>query len=108
MDPGELDKKIALVRLVEGGRDGAGAPVTTRDVIARPWAKVVYPGGREFLEGDGEVTTRRVVFRIYARRDIDTDLIIEFRGVDHDIQDIRPFDDVTEIHAVSKAPSVAP
>jgi len=103
VDPGEFDKRVALVRLVEGGRDGAGAPVATRDVIANVWAKVSYPGGREFLSGDGEVTSRRVVFRIYARDDIDTGTVIAFGGVDHDVQDLRPFDDVTEIHAVSKA-----
>ena len=103
MDPGEFDKRIALVRLVEGGRDAAGAPVAIRDLVANAWAKVTYPGGREFLSGDGEVTSRRVVFRIYARNDIDTGVVVEFGGVDHDIQDLRPFNDVTEIHTVAKA-----
>lgn len=108
MDPGEFDKRIALVRLVEIGRDGAGAPITQRQLIANVWAKVQYPGGREFLSGDGEVTSRRVVFRIYARGDVDTDTVIAFKGVDHDVQDIRPFDDVTEIHTVAKADKVQP
>lgn len=108
MDPGEFDKLIALVRLDQSGRDRAGAPITTRGLVAKVWAKVTYPGGREFLAGDGEVTSRRVVFRIYARADIDTDLVIAFKGVDHDIQDLRPFDDVTEIHTVSRAPKIAP
>lgn len=108
MDPGEFDKRVALVRLVEGGRDGAGAPVTQRQLIANVWAKVQYAGGREFLSGDGEVTSRRVVFRVYARDDIDTETVIAFKGQDHDVQDIRPFDDVTEIHTVVKAPPPQP
>lgn len=107
MDPGEFDKRVQLVRLDKTGRDKAGAPVVQRIEIARPWAKVVYPGGKEFLQGDGEVTERRVVFRIYARDDVTTETIIVLGEVDHDIQDIRPFDDVIELHTVSKAP-VAP
>ena len=108
MDPGEFDKRIALVRLVEGGRDGAGAPVTARQLIAEVYAKVQYPGGREFLSGDGEVTSRRVVCRSYARRDVDPGVVIAFGGQDHDVQDIRPFDDVTEIHTVVQAAKAQP
>lgn len=104
MDPGRLNKRVELVRKVQSGRDGAGAPITAREIIARPWAAVSYPAGREFLAGDGEVTERRVMFRLWSRNDIDTDVIISFGGVDHDIQNIRPFDDVIELHTVSKAP----
>lgn len=108
MDPGEFDKRIALVRLVETGRDGAGAPIVQRQTIATVYAKVQYPGGREFLSGDGEVTSRRVIFRIYARNDVDTGVVVAFAGQDHDVQDIRPFDDVTEIHTVVPATKVQP
>lgn len=108
MDPGQLNRRVELVRLAQSGRDGAGAPINARQVFARPWAKVIYPGGREFLAGDGEVTERRVVFRIYARGDVDVGVVVVFNAVDHDIQDIRPFDDVMELHTVSKAPVTAP
>lgn len=107
MDPGELNKRIRLIRAVRTGRDGAGAPIVEPVELATVWAKVTYPGGREFLANEGEQTERRVVFRVYARADIDTSTVIEFGGASHDIQDIRPFDDITEIHAVVKAP-VAP
>lgn len=107
MDPGEFDKRITIIRLAETGRDAAGAPQTDRVEIGRPWAKATYPGGREFLQGDGEVKERRVVFRLYPLAGVDVGLIVSFGGVDHDIQDIRPFDDVIELHTVSKAP-VAP
>jgi len=102
MDPGELNTRVALIRLYPLGRDAAGAPVSEREVVAQPWAKLTYPGGREFLQSDGQVTERKVVIRIYARRDIDTDMIVVANGRDHDIKDIRPFDDVTEIHAVAR------
>lgn len=108
MDPGELDKRIELGRMEASGRDGAGAPIVEFVRFAHPWAKVVYPGGREFLSGDGEVTSRRVVFRIWARSDVDTSVVVRFQGVDHDVQDIRPFDDVTELHTVAQAPRAAP
>lgn len=103
MDPGELDTRIQLIRLDKTGRDAAGAPTTARVEVARPWAKVTYPGGREFLAADGQATERRVVIRIYARSDIDTDMIVVAKGQDYEIKDIRPFDDVTEIHAVGFA-----
>jgi head-tail adaptor len=107
MDPGEFDKRVAVVRDVKTGRDAAGAPTTARQEIARPWAKVIYPGGREFLAGDGEATERRVVFRMYPLAGVDVGTVVVFKDVDHDVQDIRPFDDVIELHTVSKAP-VAP
>ena len=107
MDPGEFDRRVRIVKLVPGGRDAAGAPQTNRQEVARPWAKATYPGGREFLQGEGEVTVRKVVFRIYPLAGVDVGQVVEHDGMDHDIQDIRPFDDVLELHTVGKAP-VAP
>lgn len=103
MDPGEFDKRIVLVRLDRTGRDAAGAPVEQRVEVARLWAKVTYPGGKEFLANDGTDTQRRAVFRFYSRP-VDVLMKIEIGGQQYDIQDIRPFDDVTEIHAVAKQP----
>lgn len=107
MDPGEFDKRIRIVALVGGARDAAGAPQRARQEVARPWAKATYPGGREFLQSEGEVTVRKVVFRIYPIAGVDVGQVVEHDGLDHDIQDIRPFDDVLELHTVGKAP-VAP
>ncbi len=105
MDPGELDKRVSLMRMVETGRDGAGAPIVAPIEFASVWAKVVYPGGREFLASDGQTTERKVVFRIWARRDIDTETVVALGCDHHDVQDIRPFDDVTELHTVTRAPA---
>ena len=103
MDPGELDKRVLLLRLAETGRDGAGAPITEEVEIARPWAKVIEQGGREFFAADGLQTEKRVVFRVWARDDLDTlTVFVRYRGVHHDIKDLRPFDDVTEIHTVAR------
>ncbi|RZJ06111.1 MAG: head-tail adaptor protein [Brevundimonas sp.] len=104
MDPGEFDKRIRIVKLGPGARDAAGAPLSARVLVGRPWAKVAYPGGREFLQGDGEVKVRKVVFRIYPLAGVDIGQVVEFDGLDHDIQDLRPFDDVVELHTVGKAP----
>lgn len=103
MDPGEFDKRIALIRFEDTGRDGAGAPVEQPVVFARPWAKVTYPGGKEFLANDGTDTQRRAVFRFYARP-VDVSMKIEIGGLQYDIQDVRPFDDIVEVHAVTKTP----
>lgn len=108
MDPGEFDTRIRFVRLDQTGRDAAGAPVVARVEIAKPWAKVIYAGGREFLAGDGEQTERRVVFRTYPVPGADTEALIELNDVDHEIKDIRPFDDVHEFHTVSRAPNRQP
>lgn len=108
MDPGEFNTRIQLVRLDKTGRDAAGAKIVQRVEVARPWAKLTYPGGREFLSADGQATERKVVIRIYTRDDVDTDTLAVIGGLDHDIKDIRPFDDVMELHAVAKAPDLAP
>lgn len=98
MDPGELDKRISIMVSTKIARDAAGAPVMGLTEIARPWAKVIQEGGREFLANDATRTEKRVVFRIWARSDFDASAVIRYKQVDHDIKDIRPFDDVTEIH----------
>lgn len=103
MDPGELNNLVTLVGFYDGGRDGAGAPTKVRNPYADVWAKVTYAGGREFLANNGEATTRKAVFRIWARDDVDVGLMIHHRGIDWDIQDVRPFNDVLEIHAVAPA-----
>lgn len=102
MDPGEFNTRVSLVQDVHLGRDAAGAPIIERREVARPWAKLTYPGGREFLQADGTTTERKVVIRMYARRDVDTDTTIIAAGSTWDIKDVRPFDDVIEIHAVAQ------
>mgnify|MGYP001072600960 CR=1 FL=1 len=107
MDPGEFDKRIEIVRPVQTGRDAAGAPIVGHAIVAQPWAKVSYPGGKEFLANSGTDAIRRAVFRVYPR-DVDVAMKIRFAGVEWDIQDIRPLDDVVELHAVAPALTPAP
>lgn len=107
MDPGEFDTLVRIVRPTKSGRDGAGEPIVADVPIADAWAKLTYPGGREFLTGQGEVTSQRVVFRVYRDDRIDTRAKVIANGNRHDIQDVRPFDDVMELHAVARAPVAA-
>lgn len=102
MDPGELDKIIEIAIPQRVGRDKAGAPITLPATIARPWAKVIQQGGREFIAGDGEQTVKRAVFRIWPRGDFDSTATVIYAGQVYEISDIRSFDDVTEIHGVTR------
>ncbi|MNR96425.1 Phage head-tail joining protein [compost metagenome] len=102
MDPGEFNVRVSLFQDVQMGRDAAGTPIIERREVARPWAKVTYPGGREFLANDGQTTEKKAVIRIYARKGIDTDTTILAAGVTWDVKDVRPFDDILEIHAVGQ------
>ena len=103
MDPGEFDKRVTLARDVVTGRDGAGAPVTARTGFATVWAKATHASGREFLANSGEQTERKVVFRMYPRPDMDTSVVVVMGFAAHDVQDIRTFDDVVELHTVARA-----
>jgi SPP1 family predicted phage head-tail adaptor len=102
VDPGEFNTRVDLIRDVETGRDAVGAPIIQRMVVARPWAKLTYPGGREFLLSDGKATERKAVIRMYARRDVDNDTTISADGAAWDVKDVRRFDDVIEVHAVAQ------
>lgn len=102
MNPGDFNVRVTLIQDVQVGRDAAGAPIIERHEVARPWAKIAYPGGREFLSNDGQSTERKAVIRIYPRKGVDTDTTIVAAGSTWDIKDIRPFDDVLEIHAVAQ------
>ncbi|MFN3836820.1 MAG: phage head closure protein [Brevundimonas sp.] len=102
MDPGEFNVRVTLIQDVQVGRDAAGAPIIERHEVAWPWAKITYPGGREFLQNDGQAVEKKALIRIYARKGVDTDTTIQAAGSTWDIKDIRPFDDVLEIHAVAQ------
>lgn len=102
MDPGEFNTRVSLVMDVQLGRDAAGAPIIERREVARPWAKLTYPGGREFLSQDGVSTEKKAVIRMYARRDVDQKTTIVAAGHTWDVKDVRPFDDVIEVHAVAQ------
>lgn len=102
MDPGEFNTRVSLVQDVQTGRDAAGAPIIERQVVARPWAKLTYAGGREFLSQDGVTTEQKAVIRMYARRGVDTSTTIVADGSTWDVKDVRPFDDVIEVHAVAQ------
>jgi len=105
MDPGEFDKRITVTTKVRSGRDAVGAPVEHSAPELQPWAKVVQGSGREFLSGEGESSERRVVFRLYRDDRVTTDSVVRYGDIDHDIQDIRAFDDVMELHTVARAKS---
>ena len=102
MDPGEFNVRVSLIQDVQMGRDAAGAPIIERREVARPWAKLAFPGGREFLSNNGLTTEKKVVIRMYARRDVDTATTIVAAGTTYDVKDVRPFDDVIEVHAVGQ------
>lgn len=102
MDPGALDTPVELVGFIANGRDAMGTPVQSEDWPRIVWAKVVYPGGREFFGADGQQTEKKVIFRIWRIDGIDTSIVIRLNGVDHDIQDVRPFADIIELHTVAR------
>lgn len=104
MDPGEFDTKVEIHGEIANGRDKAGAPIKTFGFISYAWAKVTYPGGREFFADDGENTERKVVFKLYRQRDFDRKSVIMLNEVAHDIRDIRPFSDTMELHTVARQP----
>lgn len=104
MDPGEFDTLVKIVRPTKTGRDAAGTPQFSDVTVSEPWAKVAYPGGKEFLQGQGEASEQRVVFRIYRDDRVDTGTVVIMNGNRHDVQDMRPFSDVMELHTVARPP----
>lgn len=87
MRAGTLHRRVTIQR-AELVDDGWGTVEEWSDLFSS-WAQVIQQGGREFFAMAGEVAVRRVVFRLRWRSGITVRDRVIYRGLAHDIEDVR-------------------
>ena len=95
MEIGKLDKKIQIIRLVEGGRDAEGFEIPpSEEIVRQPWAQVSQTSGSEQLKSGAAFLMDKKRFLIrYSNRPINEDMFIRYAGRDYDINLINTYGD---------------
>lgn len=80
MNPGDLNKRIAFVKEIDGG-DDEGYPIRKKEIVKRAWAMVkTIQGykGLEFVQANGTQNIRQTRFIIRYTKGIDESMLIDF------------------------------
>lgn len=93
VNPGNLDKKIQIIRLIPGGINSNGFPVPPAESIVRePWAQVTNTSGSEIIKANSEFSEAKKRFLIrYGAAEINTDMIVRYAGKDYDIEYVNQY-----------------
>lgn len=85
INAGQLNKRISLVKLVEGGTDSSGYPTEPIIKEFKVWAMVKSISAREFFEAKATQSEDIKRFIIRYRKDIDSDMDIVYKGETYEI-----------------------
>ena len=89
MNPGELDRRIALRKPVIT-RDAMGGEIRRHETAATVWARFIPLAARERFLAQGVHSEREGKFKIRFRTDVSEDWQIQFDGMDWEIVGFAP------------------
>lgn len=96
VNPGELDKKIQIIRKKEE-IDENGFPVLTERVVRSCFARYTVTSGNEIIKAGTEFSKAKARFLVrYSPIQVDTDMIVRYAGRDYNIEYINPYGDSRE------------
>ena len=98
IDPGDLNKRIQIIRKSDGETyDDEGLLVEEEEIIRECWAKVTNTSGTELIKAGSEVTEAKKRFLVrWTPVEINAAMIVRYAGDDHEIQYINPYGDSKE------------
>lgn len=97
VNPGELDKKIQIILLDQTAVNSNGIVQPAETLVRSCWAKVSNTSGCELQKANSEFSEAKKRFLVrYTDVDINTDMVIRYRGKDHDIEYVNPYGDNKE------------
>ena len=86
INAGKYNHKIKIVRVIKG-KDSAGFPVETQQVVLEPWANVKTTRGFTLIVNNSDFEKAFTNFTIrYPVTEINRDMLILFRGKTYEIQ----------------------
>ena len=99
--PGELDKKIKIVKCDHESRDSDGYPVYEYVTIRKCWARFTQQSGSETIKNGTEFTDAKCRFLVrYSRTEIDTSMCVQYNGKLYDIRYINGYGDSQEYQEI--------
>lgn len=97
VNPGELDKRIQIILNKNAGINANGFPQDSEKIVRTCWAKVTNTSGSEIIKANSEFSDAKKRFLIrYTDIEINTDMIVRYKGRDHDIKYVNPYEDNKE------------
>lgn len=96
VNPGELDKKIQIIRKKESP-DEDGFPVLTDEIVRTCWARYSNTSGNEIVKAGTEFASAKTRFLVrYSPTEINEDMFVRYKGKDYNIEYINPYGDNKE------------
>lgn len=96
INPGELDKKIQIIRKKEEINEN-GFPVLTDKVVRSCFARYTTTSGSEMIKAGTEFSKAKARFLIrYGQIPVDTDMIVRYAGRDYNIEYVNAYGDSRE------------
>lgn len=96
VNPGELNKKIQIIKKEEMQNEN-GFPVVTDKVVRTCFAKYSNTSGTEILKAGTEFSSAKARFLVrYSPIVIDTDMFVRYAGKDYNIEYVNPYGDSRE------------
>lgn len=98
VNPGELNKQIQILFIKSDGVNENGFPASpVEQVIRTCCAKVSNTSGTEVVKVNSEFSDAKKRFLIrYTAKEINTDMVVRYKGKDHDIKYVNPYGDNKE------------
>lgn len=87
MDPGRMDQRVKIQRLIEAD-DGGGGRISTWQDIAEVWAGVKVKSGQEGISEGRVSASATTIFTVRAIRDLTEVDRIVFCGVGYNIRSV--------------------
>lgn len=93
INAGKYNHKIKIVRVIKG-KDSAGFPVETQQVVLEPWAHIKTTRGFTLIVNNTDFEKAFTNFTIrYPVTEINRDMLILFRGKTYEIQYLNNVDE---------------
>ncbi len=97
INPGELNRKIQILRMEDAGTNENGFPMSEEVVVREPWAKITHKSGSELIAEHSEFAVDKTRFLIrFSKTPIDTDCFVRYDGHDYDIVYINDYEEAHE------------
>lgn len=94
INPGELNKKIRIMKTEITGYDKDGFPKRKESLVRACYAKVTYTSGTEIIRADAEFTDAKMRFLVrHTETEINTSMFVRYKGHDHGIVYVNPYGD---------------
>ena len=101
INPGELNKRIKIVKCDHESRDTDGYPVFDYVTIRECWAKFTQQSGSETVKNGTEFSDAKCRFLVrYSKTEIDTSMNIQYNGKLYDIKYINGYGDAYEYQEI--------